>query len=113
MGKHTVRIRRVGSVTFGVVLIIMGVLFLIHVIFPAFGYSQIYRFWPFILILLGLEVLVGSAQKTYEVTDDTGNTVEQSKVVYDVPAILLMIVLIGFAMGMAITDYVVQYHANF
>ena len=64
MGKQTIRIRRVGSVTFGTILILTGVLFIIHLLFPAFQFFFIYRFWPVILILLGIEVLAGSRYKT-------------------------------------------------
>lgn len=108
MERQTIKIRRVGSVTFGFVLIATGILFLIHLFLPAFNFFMIYRFWPVILILLGLEVLVGSRQKTYEVLDEQGKIVEQSKMVYDVPAILLMIVLTGFSMCMALMDWVYE-----
>lgn len=105
MEKNTIRVRRVGSVTFGLVLIVTGSLLLIHLFVPAFPYLLIFRFWPLILILLGLEVLAGSRQKSYEVLDREGNVVEQSKIVYDTAAILLMIVLTGFAMCMAMADW--------
>jgi len=105
MGKQTIQVRRVGTVTFGVVLIITGVLFLVHLFLPAFNYFLIFRFWPAILILLGVEVLAGSRQKSYEVLDAKGEVIEQSKMVYDVPAILLMVVLTGFAICMALIDW--------
>lgn len=108
MGKQTIRIRRVGSVTFGTILILTGVLFIIHLLFPAFQFLFIYRFWPVILILLGIEVLAGSRYKTYEILNEQGKVVEQSKVVYDVAAILLMIVITGFAMFMALIDWVYE-----
>lgn len=108
MEKQTIQVRRVGSVTFGAVLIMTGILFLVHLFFPGFNYFMIYRFWPVILIFLGLEVLAGSRQKSYEVLDANGNIVEQSKMVYDVPAILLMITLTGFAMCMALVDWVYE-----
>lgn len=106
MGKQTIRIRRVGSVTFGTILILTGVLFLIHLLFPSFRYVLIYRFWPVILIMLGIEVLAGSRYRTYEILDEQGKTVEQSKVVYDVAAILLMIAVTGFVMVMALAEWV-------
>lgn len=108
MNHQTVSIRRVGSVTFGVVLIVTGILFLIHLFFPAMDFYSVYRFWPVMLILLGLEVLAGSRQKTYEILDEEGKVVEQSQVVYDVPAILMMIVLVGFSMCMGIVDWAVR-----
>lgn len=108
MEKQTIKVRRVGSVTFGTILVLTGVLFLAHLFFPAFNYFLIYRFWPVILILLGIEVLAGSRQKTYEIIDDQGKIIEQSKVVYDVAAILLMIALTGFSMFMALISWVYE-----
>ena len=35
MGKQTIRIRRVGSITFGVVLVTMGILFLTETFLPS------------------------------------------------------------------------------
>ncbi|MBO5054757.1 MAG: hypothetical protein J5988_04140 [Eubacterium sp.] len=113
MEKQTIKVRRVGSVTFGTVLIVTGALFLVHIFFPGFNYFLIYRFWPIILILLGVEVLAGSRQKTYEIIDNQGNVVEQSKVVYDVAAILLMIALTAFAMCMALIDWAYQAEGYF
>lgn len=108
MNRQTINIRRVGSITFGAVLILTGILFLIHLFFPAIDFYSIFRFWPVILILLGLEVLAGSRQKIYEILDEQGKVIEQSKVVYDVPAILMMIVLVGFSMCMGIVDWAVR-----
>lgn len=108
MNRQTIHVRRVGSVTFGTVLIAIGILVLCHMFFPAFHYYTIYRFWPVILILLGFEVLAGSRQKCYEIIDSEGRVVEQSKIVYDVPAILLMITLTGFSMCMALIDWVYE-----
>lgn len=108
MVKQTIRIRRIGSVTFGLVLIITGVLFLFHLFFPTFDYFLIYRFWPVILIFLGVEVLLGSRQKNYEVLDEKGKVVEQSKMVYDVPAIFLMMILTGFSIFMAFMYWIYE-----
>ena len=105
MGKQTIRIRRVGSVTFGIVLVITGVIFLLQQLFPNLSYEMIFRFWPVILIGLGIEVLLGSRQKNVEVLNEEGKIVEQSKVVYDVPAILLTIVLIFFSIFMAMMNW--------
>lgn len=105
MEKQTIRIRRVGSVTFGLVLIVTGVLFLIHLFLPRLDFSVIFQFWPLILITLGIEVLFGSRQKTYEVRNEKGQIIEQSKVVYDVSAIILTFVLTGFSMFMALLDF--------
>lgn len=112
MGRQTITVHRVGSVTFGLTLVTTGLLFLANLFFPAFDYLTIYRFWPVILILLGIEVLFGSRQKNVEVLDEEGKVVQQSKVVYDVPAILLMIVLTVFAMCMAVVYWAWTFEAK-
>ena len=59
------RVHRVGTVTGGIVMIIYGVLFLLHTIFPIIKYRFIFRLWPIILIILGLEILAGNAKWGY------------------------------------------------
>ena len=105
VGQQTIRIHRVGSVTFGVVLVVMGVLFLMQVFFPRMDYEAIFHFWPLILISLGVEVLLGSRQKAFEVRDGEGKLVEQGRVVYDVAAIFLTMVLTLFALVMGMVDW--------
>lgn len=105
MGRQTIRVHRVGSVTFGIVLIATGILFLLHVFFPRMDYEVIFHFWPLILISLGVEVLLGSREKSFEVRDEEGKLVEQSKVVYDVAAIILIMVLTLFAVVMGMIDW--------
>lgn len=50
--------RRVGTLTLGILLIILGVLYLLTTIFNIPLDKKILDFWPFILISLGIEVLV-------------------------------------------------------
>ena len=57
MGKQTVTIRRVGSVSFGIVLLLSGFLLLAHTFFPEFDYLTVYRFWPVTLIMLGIPAI--------------------------------------------------------
>lgn len=109
MEKKAIRIRRVGSVTFGVVLVVTGVLFLLKLFFPTLEYFKLFSFWPLILILLGTEVLLGSRHKTYEILNGQGKVIEQSKVVYDVAAIFLTMALTGFAVCMGLLDYALRY----
>ena len=111
MEKQTIRVRKVGAVTFGIVLIVTGVLFLLKIFLPGLDYGVIVHFWPVILIGLGIEVLLGCRWKPFEIRNEMGQLVEQSKVVYDVPAILLTIVLTGFSLCMGIMD-VVLIHAQ-
>ena len=56
-------IHRVGTITCGTVLIVTGILFLLHIIFPVISYLFIFRLWPCILILLGAEILIGNCKK--------------------------------------------------
>lgn len=112
MEKQTIRIRRVGSVTFGIVLIVTGILFLVHLFLPRFEYGMIFQFWPLILIVLGIEVLLGSRQKTYEVRNEQKQIIEQSKMVYDIPAIFLTIVLTLFSMLMGMIDWAWMYSCD-
>lgn len=110
MEKQTIRIRRVGSVTFGVVLIVTGILFLLHMFLPNLNYVMIFRFWPVILILLGLEVLAGTRHKSFDVLDGQGKVIEQNKTVYDVAAIFLTVVMTCFAICMGMLDWAVKYY---
>lgn len=105
MGKQTIRIRRVGSVTFGSVLVITGVIFLLQQFVPDIDYAIVFRFWPIVLIGLGIEVLLGSRQKNVEVLDERGNIVEQNKMVYDIPAIILTVVLVFFSIFLAMMNW--------
>ena len=90
---ETVRIHRVGTITTGISFIAFGVLFIVHLFYAALSYTTIFRFWPVILICLGIEVLLSNFAK------DT--------VVYDKGAIVLMFLVAFFAMGMAGADWVI------
>lgn len=91
----TIHAHRVGSITFGCVLVLFGSLFLAHLLVPVLTYALIFRLWPCIFIMLGVEILVANMRGNKEFT-------------YDIPAVIMMILLTLFAMGMAITDYCMQ-----
>ena len=82
--KQIIHIHRVGSVTFGLVLVVMGVLCLLRLIFPLLDYELIFRLWPVVFICLGVEVLISSRRP-------------ERRVVYDGAAIFLLILLILFS----------------
>ncbi|MDC7293400.1 MULTISPECIES: LiaF transmembrane domain-containing protein [unclassified Butyrivibrio] len=84
------RIHRVGSITTGLTLIVMGVCFILHLFLGLISYEMIFRFWPVIIIGLGIELLVSN--------------VITEKLVYDKAAIFLLIVMVFFSMGMAVAD---------
>lgn len=92
------RIHRVGTVTSGITLIAYGVMFLLHTIFPIIGYRFIFRLWPMIFVILGLEILAGSVK----------NEKGESRFMYDFPAVILIMLLALFAMVMGVIDYAMQ-----
>ena len=67
MGRKTVYIHRVGTITAGITLVLTGVLFLVRLFFPFFDPYEVIRFWPVLLIMLGIEVLLASSGKTCRV----------------------------------------------
>ena len=93
--KKYERVHRVGTITCGTVLIITGILFLLHILFPVISYLFIFRLWPCVFILLGIEILVGNCKKDVSFVYDTG-------------AVVLLILLLLFAMAMAFVDYLIQ-----
>ena len=87
MDRKMVYIHRVGTITF-------------------FDPYEVICFWPVLLILLGIEVLLANSRKTYRVVNEEGKVEEQEKMVYDFPAILLMITVACFSMCMAVLERV-------
>lgn len=73
-------------------------------VFSQTDYRLVLQFWPLILIFLGVEVLLGCRQKNYEILDKEGKVLEQNKIVYDVPAILLTMALVLFSFIMALVN---------
>lgn len=94
------RSRRVGSVTFGLTLILFGILFLIHMAIPSLHYEMIFQFWPVVFVLLGIEILV----------ENHKSNANQCKFVYDFPAILMLVVMLLFAMVMAAAEFSLHYY---
>ncbi len=95
--EETGRIRRVGTVTFGGMLVFFGILFLVHMFAPQLSYAWIFRLWPIAFISLGTEVLLAGFGK------------DREKQVYDGFAMFLLAVLLLFAFGMAAADLCLQY----
>lgn len=93
--------RRVGTLTSGIVLIMLGIAYLLKLVFPAVKLSVIASMWPLILIFLGVEMLL-----SYVVN-------KEEKMKYDFGAIFLIIVLTFFAMGMGGTEFVLNHLVQF
>lgn len=91
------RTRRVGSITCGIVLILFGVLFVLHMIMPLFTFTFIFKLWPLILIFLGIEILISNFRKTEE------------NLKYDGAAIFLILILALFSMGMGVAEFCIMH----
>ncbi|MFA9375190.1 MAG: LiaI-LiaF-like domain-containing protein [Lachnotalea sp.] len=88
---------RVGTVTLGIMMILFGVLFLIHMLIPALSYDLIYRIWPIMIIALGVEVLLANRKS------------EKIRFVYDKGAVFLMIIICFFSMSMATIEVLIHF----
>lgn len=87
------RTRRVGSFTCGVLLILFGVLFILHMLVPAVTYGFIFRLWPVILIFLGVEIIFSNLKVT------------EIEMKYDLGAIVLIMLLTLFSMVMGAMEF--------
>ena len=93
--KNSIRVHRVGTITTGLSMIIFGVLFLLHGFGYMISYEVIFHLWPIMLIGLGIELLLAN--------------IIRRKFVYDKGAILLLIVMTFFVIGMAAADICFDY----
>ncbi|MBP3475417.1 MAG: hypothetical protein J6K48_03750 [Lachnospiraceae bacterium] len=94
-----IQTRRVGSVTFGIALICYGILFLVHIFVPKLPYHIIFRCWPVCFIFLGIEILVENHKSR-----NSGQRFQ-----YDIPAVLMLGVILLFAMVMAAVEVAYTY----
>ena len=92
--NQTTKIHRVGSITFGTILIILGILLLLRLIIPAITYTAILNFWPVTLILLGLEVLIANLRS------------EQVAFQFDGWSVFFLFMVLCFTMCIGIMDYI-------
>ena len=88
-------VHRVGSGTLGVLLVLFGILFLIHLFYPALEYQYIFRLWPVVLIGMGLEVLASTIAG-------------HNKFSYDWGAVVMLMILLVFSMCMAGADWAMR-----
>ena len=99
MNGKEVRVRRIGTLTCGICLLSMGVLYLLKLVGITIGYLQILSLWPVILIGLGLEILTMG--------------IRAESIIYDKGAIFLVIVMAVFAMGMGACEYFMETFADY
>lgn len=98
--KSIKKTRRIGSITFGAGLVLFGSLFLIHLFVPALSYPLIFRLWPCLFILLGVEVLIENSRHT-------------ETFIYDKAAIAMTVILTLFAMTMGLIDWCMQQYGYY
>ena len=53
---------RVGTITLGVTMISIGVIYLLQLFFHILDYMWIWKLWPVIFIMLGVEILVSNVR---------------------------------------------------
>ncbi len=107
MNNHnTKRTHRIGSISCGIALILFGILFLVHIFVPMLSYRFIFRLWPCIFIMMGLELLIGNYLASRRKDASTEPPVS---IVYDKGAVFLLILLLIFAMCMAAADECANY----
>ena len=77
-------------------MIVFGCLFLLHLFSDMISCEMIFRFWPVMVIGLGIEILV--------------STTVSEKYVYDKGAVILLIIMSFLACSMAGAEMFFMYH---
>ena len=83
---------RVGTITLGVTMISIGVIYLLQLFFHILDYMWIWKLWPVIFIMLGV----------------VSNVRSGGQFIYDKAGIVLIFVLSGFAFFMAVLEKAVE-----
>lgn len=84
--------KRVGTVTSGFTLVAAGIVFLIYTLVPrTIILTQVLRFWPVVLISLGIELVVKSFKK------------DDNQYKYDFASVIMMLLCIAFAFACEIS----------
>ena len=88
--------RRVGTFTFGAVLVICGVLMLVSMFFPRLDLTLVLKLSPLILVSLGVEVLLASRR--------------EGRLRYDWVGMVLCFVLVTAVLVLFIIAWCLVYH---
>jgi len=94
------RVRRVGSITCGLSFITFGILFIMHSFFQIISLQMIFKFWPLILISMGIELIISNIRE---------KGFEDSTYIYDKGAVVLLLLLAFFAVCMGCVELLMQY----
>ncbi|WP_271813481.1 hypothetical protein [Clostridium beijerinckii] len=93
--------RRVGTLTSGLALVIFGIMFLLRLFITNLNVLLIVSMWPLILVSVGIEIIAA-----YIINN-------QEKMQYDFSAIILVIILVFFAMGMGGAEFIFTHSSQF
>lgn len=93
--------RRVGTLTGGIVLIVFGLLFLLRLVTANINILIIASLWPLILVSVGIEIIAA-----YVIN-------KEEKIQYDFSAIVLVVILVFFAMGMGGAEFIINHLSYF
>lgn len=98
------RERRIGSITCGILMILFGLLFLVHMFYPPLSLRTIMKLWPLVLIALGSEMVAANRNR------EEGR---EEILKYDKGAVFLVFLLTCFAAGMGLLEYCMDFYARY
>jgi len=93
------RSKKIGVFTLGISLVVFGVLFMVRVFAPWFDFVRVLQFWPVVLILLGIEVLVSALLPRKE---------GDPAIKLDAASIILLFVVLFLAGGLAAAQFALE-----
>ena len=91
--------RKIGVFTLGISLVVFGVLFMVRVFVPWFDFVRVMQFWPVVLILLGIEVLVSALLPRKE---------GEAAIQMDAASIILLFVVLILAGTLAAAQFALE-----
>jgi len=91
--------RKIGVLTLGVALVAFGALYLLRVFVPGWSYMTVLKFWPFVLILLGVEVLLSALLPRRE---------GEPPAKVDALSVVLLFVTLFLACGLAAAEFALE-----
>ena len=93
--------RRVGTLTSGIILVMFGIMFLLRLVMTNINILLIASLWPLILVSVGIEIIVA-----YIIN-------KEEKMKYDFSAIILVVILAFFALGMGGAEFIITHLSQF
>lgn len=90
------KLRRVGTFTTGIALVLFGVVLGISGFVQTFDITIVFKLWPFVVLSFGVEVLIFAF------------TNKEDKFRYDGASIFLLVFVVLSSMGMAVVERILQ-----